>query len=267
MTKEHNFSKLSIPTRPSRTNLTRQCISSIRQYIVGNRLGSGDRLPSHQEWAELLGVSVLVVREAFQALQALGVVEVQHGRGTFISAMEESNFLDFLAFNSFDAKFTVEEVIETRAMLDLIVLESCILRATPEAIREMEEIIVQMCSAPPMLGLDSELHQLFHHTMLKASGNRLLLSIGMPLANTFWALGNTGQLQFTEEAKRTNMVEVHAAYLDAIKNRDLSNTRKLIDRHLLGLCSKFGIFPQIDITREHPTEVESGREAITEPEQ
>lgn len=230
-------------SRPSRTSLTRQCLESIRRYILDNRLGPGDRLPSQQEWAELLGVSTVVVREAFQALQALGLVEVQQGRGTFVCGLEGADFLDFLTLDPSQGKFTLPEVIEARAMLDLAVLEACIIRATPEAIEELEQILQQMRHDPPPLGMDSSTHKLFHQAMLKASGNRLLLNIGLPLFNTFWILGNTGRIQFTEEAKRADLVAIHEAYLDAIKRRDLSHTRELVDQHLLGLCSKYGVFP------------------------
>jgi len=129
-------------------------------------------------------------------------------------------------------------------MLELAVLESCVARASPEAISEMEQILGQLREHPPRLGMDSALHQLFHRVMLRASGNRLLLDIGMPLFNTFWALGNTGGIKFTEEALQTDMTAVHAAYLEAIKHRDLSHTRELVDQHLLGLCSKYGVFPR-----------------------
>ena len=86
-------------TKPRRVNLTRQCLRSIRQYIAQNDLCPGDRLPSQQDWAEMLGVSALVVREAFQALQALGLVEIQHGRGIFVRGVEEADFLTLLAFD------------------------------------------------------------------------------------------------------------------------------------------------------------------------
>jgi len=233
--------------RPSRVNLTRQCLESIRQYIFDNQLRPGDRLPSQQEWAELLGVSIVVVREALQALQALGLVEVQQGRGTFVCGLEGADFLDFLPLDPSRGKFTLPEVIEARAMLDLAVLEACIMRATPKAIEELERILQQLRDNPPPLGVDSSVHKLFHQAMLRASGNRLLLSIGLPLFNTFWILGNTGRIQFTEEAKCADLVEIHAAYLDAIKRRDLSHTRELVDQHLLGLCSKYGVFPSFSM--------------------
>ena len=48
--------------RPQRLSLTQQCAESMKQHIAGNTLKSGDRLPTEQEWVEMLGVSLLVAK-------------------------------------------------------------------------------------------------------------------------------------------------------------------------------------------------------------
>lgn len=237
--------------KPQRVNLTRQCVTSIQRYIAANGLGSGDRLPSLQEWAEMLGVSIVVVREAFRSLEALGLVDIQHGRGIYICGIEETDLLDILTFTRSLDSFALEEVIEGRAMLELVVLESCVARASEADIAELQRILEQMNKDPPIPGEDSLLHKLFHQAMLKATGDRLLFSVGMPLLNTFWALGNTGRLQLPPDAMQLDMVAAHAAYLDAIQRRDLGNTRVLVDQHLLGLCSRYHVFPYVELKAAH----------------
>lgn len=49
-------------------------------------LRPGDRLPIEPELAQRFGVSRTVVRESVQRLQAMGLVEVRHGVGTFVLA-------------------------------------------------------------------------------------------------------------------------------------------------------------------------------------
>jgi GntR family transcriptional repressor for pyruvate dehydrogenase complex len=229
--------------KPQRINLTQQCLRSVQEYILSHGLRPGDKLPSQQEWAEMLGVSVLVVREALYALQALGLVEIQHGRGIFVRSLEETDFLDFLSSVRPLRNFGLEEVIEARAMLELAVLESCIARATPETIRELEGILDEMRKAPPLPGEDSPLHKHFHQVMLRATGDRMLSVLGLPLLNTFWELGNMGRMHLTAKELSADMIALHESYLDAIKRRDFSRTRQLVDQHLLGLCSKYHVFP------------------------
>lgn len=239
-------------TKPQRLNLTQQCLRSIQEYILTNNLRAGAKLPSQQEWAEMLGVSVLVVREALYALQALGLIEIQHGRGIFMRSLEETDFLEFLSLARPLQGFSLEEVIEARAMLELVVLESCIARATPEVVRELEEILNEMRKDPPPPGVDSPVHKRFHQVMLRATGDRILSVLGMPLLNTFWILGNAGSMHLTEQELATDTIAVHEAYLDAIRRRDFSRTRELVDQHLLGLCSKYRVFPWVQPAATSP---------------
>lgn len=236
-------------TKPRHVDLTRQCIDSIQDYISVHRAKPGDKLPTLQEWTEMLGVSVVVVREAFRGLQALGLVDIKHGRGIFLTEPEDSDFLDYLGFRHSLDRFSFEEVIEGRAMLELTVLETCIGRADDATIAELEAILVELRKNPPLAGQDSADHKRFHQVMLKATGDRLLASIGLPLLNTYWVLGNSGMIDLPEDIDDTDMIVCHEAYLDAIKRRDFSHTRELVDRHLFGLCSRSGIFPFAHLRR------------------
>lgn len=231
------------PARPRRLSLTRQCLRSIRDYIISRGLRSGDRLPSQQEWAQILDVSSVVVREAFQVLQALGMVDIQHGRGMYVRALQDTDFVEFLMLGQPMHDFSLQEVVEARAMLELIVLEACIARATPDDIAELERLLQGIAEAPGSSPESWAIHTQFHQVMLRAAGNQFLYSFGLPLLNTFFRLSDSGQIRLSEEAYQGDMVGIHAAYLDAIKRRDFSRTRELVDAHLLGFCRAYGVFP------------------------
>jgi GntR family transcriptional repressor for pyruvate dehydrogenase complex len=65
----------------ARVSLVDSVARSIRDLIERERLATGHRLPGELEWAERLGVSRPVVREAVGRLQSLGLVTVSRGRG------------------------------------------------------------------------------------------------------------------------------------------------------------------------------------------
>lgn len=65
-------------------NISDQIIEQITQQIINGELYPGDKLPTELEFCEQLGVSRNVVREAIKGLEALGVVEIRRGEGTFI---------------------------------------------------------------------------------------------------------------------------------------------------------------------------------------
>ncbi|MEP6781296.1 MAG: GntR family transcriptional regulator [Gemmatimonadaceae bacterium] len=64
----------------------RQIMRQISDAIAGAKLRSGDQLPSHRELSEKLVIAPLTVKKAYDELEALGYIESQRGRGTFVSA-------------------------------------------------------------------------------------------------------------------------------------------------------------------------------------
>jgi GntR family transcriptional regulator len=64
----------------------RQIMRQIMDAIAGGRLAGGARLPSHRELSEALVIAPLTVKKAYDELEALGYIESQRGRGTFVCA-------------------------------------------------------------------------------------------------------------------------------------------------------------------------------------
>jgi GntR family transcriptional regulator len=59
----------------------------LRRLIVDQALAPGDQLPSETEIASRFGVARGTAREALKLLEQAGLIEVQHGRGRFVSAI------------------------------------------------------------------------------------------------------------------------------------------------------------------------------------
>jgi GntR family transcriptional repressor for pyruvate dehydrogenase complex len=72
--------------RQVRATIPDGVVQEIQRQVAAGTLEAGDRLPSVASLAAAFGVSRASIREALQALAARGVVEVQHGRGTFVRA-------------------------------------------------------------------------------------------------------------------------------------------------------------------------------------
>ena len=58
---------------------------SLFDYVKENNLKVGDKLPTEMEFAEILGISRLTLREALKVLSEDGLTYTVHGIGTFIS--------------------------------------------------------------------------------------------------------------------------------------------------------------------------------------
>jgi len=64
----------------------RQIMRQIVEAIAGGRLRHGEKIASHRDLAEQLVVAPLTVKKAYDELEALGFLETQRGRGTFVCA-------------------------------------------------------------------------------------------------------------------------------------------------------------------------------------
>ena len=219
--------------RPQRLSLTRQCAESMKRHITLQALKSGDRLPTEQEWVEMLGVSRLVVREALQVLAAIGLIDIQQGRGAFVRDVSELSVFDQLTFGLDLGQLSYRDVLEARAMLDLAVLELCILRADQQALAQLEELLGLMQQAAAAGQPAEEHHRAFHQRMLHAAGNPLIERVGLMLLGAFWRIGdNAPELIYPATHEHGyDAIASHRALLDAIRSRDVTQSRQLVVKH------------------------------------
>ena len=232
--------------RPQRLSLTQQCVESMKQHIVRGALQPGDRLPTEHEWVEQLGVSRLVVREALQTLAGIGLIDVRQGRGAFLRDGAQVSIFEQLTFGLDLRQLSYSDVFEARAMLDLAVLELCMLRADTTLLDELEALIEQMRLADSDQSVE-ELHRAFHRRLLHAAGNPLIERVGLALLDTFWRIGDSlPELIYPATHQHGyNLIESHRMLLDAIRARDLAHSRELIAKHLPVQPEVGYVFPTI----------------------
>jgi Xaa-Pro aminopeptidase/DNA-binding FadR family transcriptional regulator len=72
------------PARVSPHRLSDEVAQLLLERIREGRLTPGARLPAERRLAKTLGVSPPTIREALRTLEAMGVVAIQHGRGSFV---------------------------------------------------------------------------------------------------------------------------------------------------------------------------------------
>ena len=60
-------------------------IKNLLDLIMKGEIGPGDKLPSIEHLAKQMGTSIISAREAVQNLASIGLIEISHGRGTFMT--------------------------------------------------------------------------------------------------------------------------------------------------------------------------------------
>lgn len=147
--------------------------ASILREIRDAGYRPGDRLPGEKEFAERLGISRNMVREALSRLRMLGVLESRRKRGMvlrepdFLGGIRRILLPDLIGHESARELFELRLVIET-GMTDLVCR-----RRTPEALAELETAVGQWEAA---LTREERVQSdiAFHAVLYRMSGNRLL---------------------------------------------------------------------------------------------
>jgi len=76
--------------RIGRVRIADRIVDDLRERILSGELPNTSRLPAERELAEQYGVSGATVREAIRVLATVGLVSVQHGTGSFVTAESDT---------------------------------------------------------------------------------------------------------------------------------------------------------------------------------
>ena len=85
----------------------------IKSLIIKQNLKSGDLMPTENELIEQLGVSRSSLREAIKSLEALHILDIRHGVGTFVS---ESSLVPMIRGLSFHTQLI--NILDIREILE-----------------------------------------------------------------------------------------------------------------------------------------------------
>src|ERR1700712_687577 len=109
----------------------------IRAMIRKGDFHRGDRLPPIMEMARRFGVGHPTIREALKKLEAMGVVEIRHGSGVYVSRSEELLVLASPDYSGTLTKKLLIDLIRARTPLEMQSASDAVANATADDLREM----------------------------------------------------------------------------------------------------------------------------------
>lgn len=145
--------------------------------ISDGEFKSGDSLPPQKELASQFGVGISTIREAIQALVAMGVVESRPGKGTWIRGTSPHTLRGSVV-RAVLGDIKAEQLFETRWVVEVALAELAARRASNEDIEMIWQAQRDMRAA-----LESDTHDVpayaeadlrFHLAVTKAAKNQLL---------------------------------------------------------------------------------------------
>lgn len=214
------------------TKLYEQIVAQIREQIINSQLKDGDRLPNERTLASQFGVSRTVVREAIKTLAKEGLVEVRHGRGTFVidgtsQALKRSLGL-MISIGHFGS-VTDSDMVEIREILEPGIAALAAMRATEEDVAILRESVnimdTSMNDVSAYISADSN----FHMTLAKATQNALIPIILDPIVDLLHK--QRERIFHVDHGPQSGQFH-HKRILDAIIRKDPESAREAMRAHL-----------------------------------
>ena len=152
----------------------------LMQRILANEFADVRVLPSERTLQESYGVSRTVVREAVKLLTARGLVTTGTGQGTLVTTNITAPALDalLLAFHRGSAR--LEDLLNTRMLLEPPIAALAAQHATPLQIRRLQDLTDELAALattdqPVRAATYSyDLNARFHSLIAEASQNPVL---------------------------------------------------------------------------------------------
>lgn len=225
------------------SKLHEQLVARMCGEIVSGSLAPGALIPSEPELVAQYGVSKTVVRETVQALAALGLVRVQHGKRSVVLSEADWNILSPQVQEAYRAarlaRPLVQELYDVRLILEPQAAQWTAERRSSEHCRELQRLITQMRESSPdspggaaqFLDCDRE----FHLIIATASANRVLRAVVRDvheLLTTSWLLSDLSGDDFRA------ILEQHTHIVTAIIERDGSRAATEMRQHLQWAAAK-----------------------------
>lgn len=200
----------------------------LREMIVENKMQSGDRLPSESELGEMFGVSRSTVREAIKLLIAENVVEIQRGKGTFIT-MRPGVGKDPLGLEFANQKKLLRNLLETRMMIEPQIAALAAQRAKQENIDQLAQIIEQIKAAGSDKGNHTPYDVAFHRAVAECTQNDVLYRI-LPIICESIQEGYFKTANVPGSYERA--IQSHINIFQAIVNKDPEAAKNETEKHL-----------------------------------
>ena len=214
-------------------------IEDIIEKIKSEQFAPGERLPSEKSLSEEFDISRASTREALQKLEVLGLIDIKHGKGSFVS---DSPYLkpiqEIVASKLLTADVGVKELLETRLYIEQGTVKLASINVSESELNELEKVVGEMDKAVEGNDVESfsELDMKFHLLIGRISGNTLMRRMLRTIRDIM-----------REQQERINRVdgvmsvsqEHHERILEAIEKKDVESAQRSMADHLVTIKQKY----------------------------
>ena len=212
--------------------------SVIEQFIGLIREGKlkvGDKLPPERSLAEMFNVSRASIREAFSAMEIIGLIEVRPGDGSFVTNLNIAPFINTIAPLFVKTDEMEDELLEFRKMLELEAAKLAAGKGKPEEITLLEGPIHSMKVAIEKkdvnMGADADIQ--FHKILFGLSNNYILTKSAEYISHILESSVKFNRAKILKDSENSKVLyEQHKEIYEAIRNNDVQAAVEFMNKHL-----------------------------------
>jgi DNA-binding FadR family transcriptional regulator len=218
-----------------REALPEQIVRQLVALVRSGELQPGDRLPAERALADSLGVGRPTLREALRALQLLGLLDIRHGGGVFVSELQPDTLLGplhlFLSLDSHNLATILEarKVIEG-ALLAFVAktIDDSVIAQLKANLAEFERAVDRSRENELDPGRLNELAQEFRGIIESAVDNPILTRAVKSLD----VLSEAGRSRITASGSLQRLLENHRRMVEALVHHDSIAAQQALEAHI-----------------------------------
>ncbi len=205
-------------------------VERIRELLQDGTWKPGDKLPPEREFARILGVSRSSLRAGIGYLAAMGLLQVRHGVGAFISDAPTQFGAASLPFLDALHGYEIPQLFEARRVLEGHIAALAATRTSERHLQQMAEELEEM-EATVSVPQEYLIHDVrFHRIVAAAAGNAILAAIMESLTGALYEERTTNTEQYADLTMTTGM---HRRIYRAIRSGNATAARRAMGEHLI----------------------------------
>jgi GntR family transcriptional repressor for pyruvate dehydrogenase complex len=207
-------------------------VYNLKNKIITGECKVGDRLPTEKELCHEYEAGRSSVREAVRILQAMGLVKVIQGKGTFVICTDtpEGNLDDIKKWYSKNTD-VLTDLIDVRRIIEVFAVRKAVENITGEGFRELEGIntqfskMVEVGDITNLIILDAK----FHKTIGRISQNQFLQAT-IERLEAYYTEFRGKSFIITHNMKKA--AEGHIRILEAMRSKDVDIAGEAMLEHI-----------------------------------
>ncbi|MFS8197467.1 FadR/GntR family transcriptional regulator [Streptomyces sp. CWNU-52B] len=206
----------------------------IKRYILDNGLRPGDLLPTESEMCQALDASRSSVREAVKTLNALDIVEVRRGHGTYVGRLSMSAMVESLTFRGLlgrdDDVKVMSDLVDVRQLFERGMADQIVASLRTEHLDVLDRLVDEMEQSGSGDGHGFvAADRSFHVLLVEQLGNELIGQLSVAFWDVYAVV--SPHLAVITTADEQETVSAHRRMVDAARAGDALAFAEAVTAH------------------------------------